>query len=213
MLKALELYKRGEYEVFNNILPIQIEGMFADFLQDTTIFLRFSKMDTFYNAVLKEKIRHLQEVKSDIYPEAVEYFMYYFNNMIRNKIAHGRYKGNSEEQIQVEIFAKELILDMGMLVHMLTRKSETERMYRFIHGYTKYYERVTRSTDGEQCFGALFNDMIGDKIIAGYDALERYGPIQVAYWLVNPYYEKIYGEVDAKLDLLELREKFLSKEF
>ena len=33
--------------------------------------------------------------------------MYYFNNMIRNKIAHGRYKGNPDEQIQDEIFAKE----------------------------------------------------------------------------------------------------------
>ena len=213
LLKAVELYKQGEYEVFNNILPIQIEGMFADYLQDTTTFLRFSKMDIYSNAVLKDKIRHLQEVKSDIYPEAVEYFMYYFNNMIRNKIAHGRYKGNPDEQIQDEIFAKELILDMGMLVHMLSRKSETEKMYRFIHGYQKYYERVIRSSEEHQCFGALFNDMIGDKTIADYDTLERYRPIQVAYWLVNPYYEKIYGQVDDKKDLLELRNEFLSKEF
>ena len=213
LLKAVELYKQGEYEIFNNILPIQIEGMFADYLQDTTTFLRFSKMDIYSNAVLKDKIRHLQEVKSDIYPEAVEYFMYYFNNMIRNRIAHGRYKGNPEEQIQDEIFAKELILDMGMLVHMLSRKSETEKMYRFIHGYQKYYERVIRSSEEHQCFEALFNDMIGDKTIADYDTLERYRPIQVAYWLLNPYYEKIYGQVDDKKDLLGLRNEFLSKEF
>lgn len=213
LLKAVDLYKQGEYEVFNNILPIQIEGMFADYLQDTTTFLRFSKMDIYSNAVLKEKIRHLQEVESDIYPEAVEYFMYYFNNMIRNKIAHGRYKGNSEEHIQDEIFAKELILDMGMLVHMLSRKSETEKMYRFIHGYQKYYEHIIRSSEEHQCFGALFNDMIGDKTIADYDTLERYRPIQVAYWLVNPYYERIYGQVDDIKDLLELRNEFLSKEF
>ena len=44
LLKAVELYKQGEYEVFNNILPIQIEGMFADYLQDTTtIFYVFPK--------------------------------------------------------------------------------------------------------------------------------------------------------------------------
>ena len=55
--------------------------------------------------------------------------------------------------------------------------------------------------------------MIGDKTIADYDTLERYRPIQVAYWLVNPYYEKIYGQVDDKKDLLELRNEFLSKEF
>lgn len=213
LLKAVELYEQGEYETFNNILPIQIEGMFADYLQDTTIFLRFSKMELYLNAVLKEKIQHLQEVKSDIYPEAVEYFMYYFNNMIRNKIAHGRYKGNQNEQIQDEIFANELILDMGMLVHMLSRKSETEKMYRFVHGYKKHYEQVIRSSEEHQCFGALFNDMIGEKTIAAYDTIERYKPIQVAYWLVNPYYEKIYGQVDDKKDLLELRNEFLSKEF
>lgn len=213
LLKAVELYEQGEYETFNNILPIQIEGMFADYLQDTTIFLRFSKMELYLNAVLKEKIQHLQEVKSDIYPEAVEYFMYYFNNMIRNKIAHGRYKGNQNEKIQDEIFANELILDMGMLVHMLSRKSETEKMYRFVHGYKKHYEQVIRSSEEHQCFGALFNDMIGEKTIADYDTIERYRPIQVAYWLVNPYYEKIYGQVDDKKDLLDLRNEFLSKEF
>lgn len=213
LLKAVELYKQGEYEIFNNILPVQIEGMFADYLYDTTTFLRFTKMDIYSNAVLKDKIRYLQEIKSDIYPEAVEYFMYYFNNMIRNKIAHGRYKGNLEEQIQDEIFSKELILDMGMLVHMLSRKSETEKMYRFVHGYKKYYERVIHSTEEHQCFGALFNNMIGKKIITDYDTMERYRPIQVAYWLVNPYYEKIYGQVDDKKDLLELRNEFLSKEF
>lgn len=213
LLKAVELYKQGEYEIFNNILPVQIEGMFADYLKDTTTFLRFSKMDIYFNYVLKDKIRHLQEIKSEIYPEAVEYFMYYFNNMIRNRIAHGRYKGNSKEQIQDEIFAKELILDMVMLVHMLSRKSETEKMYRFIHGYQKYHERLSRSSEEHQCFGALFNDMIGNKTIMDYDTLEKYRPIQVAYWLVNPYYEKIYGQVDDKKDLLELRNEFLSKEF
>lgn len=54
---------------------------------------------------------------------------------------------------------------------------------------------------------------IGDKTIADYDTLERYRPIQVAYWLVNPYYEKIYGQVDDIKELLELRNEFLSKEF
>lgn len=213
LLKSVELYERGEYEVLNNILPIQIEGMFADYLHDTTTFLRFSKMDIYSNAVLKDKIRHLQEVKSDIYPEAVEYFMYYFNNMIRNRVAHGRYKGNPEQQIQDEIFAKELILDMAMLVHMLSRKSETEKMYRFIHGYKKHYERIIHSPKEHKCFGALFNDMIGNKTIADYDTLDTYRPIQVAYWLVNPYYEKIYEQIDDKNDLLELRNEFLCNDF
>jgi len=212
LIKAIELYKNGDFEIFNNIIPIQIEGMFSDYLVDTTTFLRFSKMDIYINAVLKDKIRYLQEVNSDIYPEAVEYFMYYFNNMIRNKIAHGRYIGNQQEKIQDEIFAKELILDIGMLVHMLSRNSETEKMYRFIHGYQKYYNRMTYSEE-HSCFGALFNDMIGSKLTASYDTIEKYRPIQVAYWLVNPYYEKIYSQVGDKEELIELRDVFLGKEF
>lgn len=212
LLKAIEMYDNREYGVFNNILPIQIEGMFADFLRDTTIFLQFSKINIHADAVLKDKIRILQEVKSDIYPEAVEYFMYYFNNMIRNKVAHGRYLANWGEGIQDEIFSKELLLDMCMLVHMLTRKSETEKMYRFIHNYQEYYRIVIRSSE-HPCFEALFNDMIGDKLIAAYDSVEKYRPIQVAYWLVNPYYEKIFGQVADKSELLGLRTIFLSKEF
>lgn len=211
--KAIDLFKQGEYEVFNSIIPIQMEGMFADYLQDTTIFLRFSKMNLYFDDVLKDKIKHLQEVKSDIYPEAVEYFMYYFNNLIRNRIAHGKYKGNPNDKIQDEIFARELFLDMGMLVHMLSRNSETEKMYRFIHGYKDYYAHRIFTTNKNPCFEPLFNDMIGNKTVSYYDSIERYRPIQISYWLVNPYYEKIYSQVADNTELLELRNEFLSKEF
>ena len=122
-------------------------------------------------------------------------------------------QGNHERQTQDEIFAKELILDMAMLVHMLSRKSETEKMYRFIHGYKKHYERIIHTPNEHKCFGALFNDMIGNKTVADYDTLDTYRPIQVSYWLVNPYYEKIYEQIDDKEDLLELRNEFLCKEF
>lgn len=210
LLKALELYKLGEFEVFNNIIPIQIEGMFEDYLMDSTIFIRFSKMDIYLNAVLKDKIRHLQEIKDNIiYPEVVEYFMYYFNNMIRNKVAHGKYKGNQNQKIIDEIFSKELLLDLGILIHMLSRKSETEKMYRFIHSYKKYYVNL----DNHQLFNSLFNDITGRKIIAEYDSIENFRPLQITYWLINPYYEKIYENINSKDELLQLRNKFLSKEF
>jgi hypothetical protein len=212
LLKAVNLYKQGEFEIFNSMIPTQVEGMFEDYLKDTTTFLRFSKMDIYNNAVLKDKIRRLQDVNTDIYPDAVEYFMYYYNNMIRNKIAHGKYSGNLEEKIQDEIFAKELILDLLMLVYMLSRTSETEKMYRFIHGY--HIDSNRYSTLGEKlCFGRLFNDMIGQKLILEYDSINQYKPIQVVYWLINPYYEKIYEQVADVNELLELRSKFLSKEF
>ncbi|MCI7301827.1 MAG: hypothetical protein SOR93_17375 [Clostridiales Family XIII bacterium] len=43
-----------------------------------------------------------------------------------------------------------------------------------------------------------FNDIIRQKTVDDYDLIEGYRTIQVAYWIVNPYYEKIYEQVDDK---------------
>lgn len=125
--------------------------------------------------------------------------------------AYGRYYSNPST-LNDEIFAKELMLDLCLLVHMFVRTSETERMYRFVHGYQAYYQKLIKSSE-HPSFGALFNDIIGQKIVSEYDGIRKYRPIQVAYWLVNPYYEKIYEQVEDKSDLLSLRDEFLSKEF
>lgn len=211
LLKSILQYENNEYEIFNNLISILIEGMFADYLRDTTTFARFTRMTIYEDAVLKDKIRYLEETQSDVYPEATEYFMFYFNNLIRNRIAHGRYY-SSLSTLNDEIFAKELVLDLCLLVHMIVRTSETERMYRFVHGYQTYYQKLIKNAEYPS-YGALFNDMIGQKIVSEYDGMRRYRPMQVAYWLVNPYYEKIYGQVEDKSDLLSLRDEFLSKEF
>jgi hypothetical protein len=197
--------------MFNHVVPIQIEGMFADYLMDSTTFRRFTKLEMYTSAVLQEKIQYLLDIGDEIYTEVVEYFMYYFNNIIRNKIAHGNYRSIFKDVIDAEIFSIELLLDMCTLIYMTIRKSETEKMHRFIHGYQKHYaERIA----GEHPhFGALFNDVIGQKTIHSYDTIERYRPLQVAYWLINPYYEHIYEAVEDKTDLLELRADFLSKDF
>ena len=113
-----------------------------------------------------------------------------------------------------------------------TAKAEVEREYNeiFVQKFDivmrKYQAEINRIdaelTQTKQSIDTIkrakpsysfMRDMIGEKTIADYDTIERYKPIQVAYWLVNPYYEKIYGQVDDKKDLLELRNEFLSKEF
>lgn len=209
--KCLDLYQSGEFEMFNHVVPIQIEGMFADYLMDSTTFRRFSKLEMYTSAVLQEKIQYLLDIGDEIYTEVVEYFMYYFNNIIRNKIAHGNYRSIFKDVIDAEIFSVELLLDMCTLIYMTIRKSETEKMHRFIRGYQKHY--ADRIAGEHPHFGALFNDVIGQKTIHSYDTIERYRPLQVAYWLINPYYERIYEAVEDKTDLLELRADFLSKDF
>ncbi len=212
LLKSITLFQSTDFIMFSHIIALQIEGIFGDFLKDSTTFNRFANMTIYINDVLKDKIQHLQDVQVDIYPEVVEYFMYYFNNIIRNRIAHGNYKSLFNNDISVEIFAHELLLDLSILVHMLSRKSETDKMYRFITGYKAHYSKLIKSSEHPH-FGAMFNDMIGDKIISDYDTIGKNRPLQVAYWLVNPYYEGIYESTGNKTDLIELRADFLSQEF
>lgn len=212
LLKSITLFQSSDFIMFSHVIALQIEGMFGDFLKDSTTFNRFTNMTIYINDVLKDKIQHLQDVQVDIYPEAIEYFMYYFNNTIRNRIAHGNYKALFNNDISAEIFAHELLLDLSILTHMLSRKSETDNMYRFISGYKAHYTRLIKSEENPH-FGAMFNDMIGDKIISTYDSIGKNRPLQVAYWLVNPYYERIYESTGNKSDLIELREDFLSEKF
>lgn len=87
-IKKVLKYENKEYEIFNNLISILIEGLFADYLKDTTTFARFTRMTIYEDAVLKDKIRYLAESQSDVYPESTEYFMFYFNNLIRNRVAH-----------------------------------------------------------------------------------------------------------------------------
>ena len=213
LFKAISLYEEKEYDLFNNLIPIQIEGAFADFLTDATTFVRFTHMDIYANAVLKDKIKLLEDHNCDIYPEAIEYFKFYFNNLIRNRIAHGKYNISSDAiSLEASIFAHELLLDLCTLVHMIIRRCETEKMFRFVHEYKTYYGRFAKG-DENFVFEPLLKDMTGGKTTFTFDIIESYRPLQVAYWLLNPYYEKIYSQVADISELLSLRSDFLSKDF
>lgn len=210
LLDMLSLYDEGKYNIFNSIVPTQIEGIFADYLEDVTTFLRFSEMNLHVDLVLKGKINFLNEdmpLKSKdtcvgaIYPEVVAYFKFYFNDMIRNRIAHGRYDGTEQE---AETFATELLMDLDALIYMVSRTSEMEKMCRFISNH--------HSISGNIC-GSLFNDLIGKKIVSSYDSIGQYNPVQIIYWIVNPYYERVDEQVGIKEKLLELRRTLYSCEF
>jgi len=207
LMHAINLLKGGQYELFNNIIPIQIEGIFNDFLMDVTTFSRFDKMDLFENAVLKEKIEILQSIKGSIYPEAVEYFMYYFNNLIRNKIAHGR--GNDiVSEIDAKIFSAELLLDFNALLYMISRNSETEKMVR----YVKSHAEINTGNKTNKLKSLLYS-LLGRQTHYDYDMAETFRPIKVLYWLLNPYYEKLYKQVQTPKSLYEIRAVLLSEEF
>ena len=213
LLRIVELFTQNEIELFNSIVPVQIEGVFADYLKETTIFDRFSHLEVYPKAVLRDKIDHLVEKDHNMYPEAVAYYKYYFNNMIRNRIAHGKYIGNTTDFVKDIVFSKELLLDFSMVVYMSSRNSESDKMYRFIHGYENYYKKLLSGKGTNLLYKPLLNDLTKEKFIMDYDQIERYNPMQVVYWLVNPYYEAIYCEVSNDNHLLQLRQVFLSEGF
>lgn len=209
--KVIKLYKDGEYELFNNIVPVQIEGMFADYLRDTTAFLRFEKQDIYGSAVLRDKIDHINGTEFELYPDATEYFKFYFNNMIRNRVAHGRYYSNAILPDEDEAFASELLLDLNYLANIFTQKSELDRMHEFVSKYLTLFRKF--SSKDEAIYRSLYNDLTGNKLVASHGSISRFRPIQVVYWLLNPYYENIYSQVDSTEKLLELRGILMSKAF
>ena len=48
---------------------------------------------------------------------------------------------------------------------------------------------------------------------AEYDAIDTVRPIQFAYWLLNPYYEELYGRIGDIAELQSLRQDILCNDF
>lgn len=210
--ESLALFQERKFPIFNHIITLQVEGLFGDFLKDASIFNRFSNMTLFPNDVLKEKLLHLQDIDADLYVESIEYFKFYFNNIIRNELAHGNHKKLFYDDITTEIFAYELLLDFNFLIFMISKKSETSKMHRFVSNY-KARNTSHFSQEENSHFLALFSDLNGSRIQFSYDSIETYRPLQIAYWLVNPYYEKLFASPENSSDLFTLRKDFLSFEF
>lgn len=210
--KTLNLYRSGELELFVNVAPVQIEGIITDYLYDETTFRRFTDLQIYPKAVLREKLILLGQLGNHLPSEAMLYFYFSFNNIVRNNIAHGVFENFCRDTRQIEIFSAELLMDMYYIIHIININSETEKMRRFIHGYIEHYKRIIKSEEYPH-FGALLNDLIGNKTISSHGLIEKYRPLQVLYWILNPTYQKIYETVERNNDLMNLRNDLLSKEF
>ena len=208
--EILSLYIDGNYTLFNCTAPIQIEGMFADFLYAANTFKRFTYMDLFERDVLNKKLEKLAEC-SEVDLEVVEYFEFYFTNLVRNRAAHGRYIKACDSQDD-EILAKELLLDMKCLTHQIRRKAEVEKMLRCIQGYLNYCN-VLGTSAPDAIYGALYGDFTGRRMHLSYDSLDQYNPIQFLYWIINPYYERIAQTMSVDDEVKKIRGYLYSEDF
>ena len=204
ILKDLfDLYKSNKFDIFINLCPIQIEGIFNDLQYDVELLHRFQNLTLDPMQDLKHKIKSIED---SIPYEYVLYFGHYFNNLQRNIVAHGRWLLN-RNAIKV---ANELLLDLHSLLYMVSRCSCLERMYRFINNYVDNNSRITGN-----CYGALYYDLTGERIHGDYDYIGHIEPKQVLLWIFNPFYEKLYKEAADENDtsLEQMRNVLSSVDF
>ncbi|WP_415336242.1 hypothetical protein, partial [Clostridium perfringens] len=89
--------ENNNYELAINLLPVQIEGLFADLLEYSTIkecIDDIKQYKTILNLELVKKIEFGidKNININISFDTIAYFKYYFNSIVRNTVAHGNYE-------------------------------------------------------------------------------------------------------------------------
>ena len=220
--KCLLLIENRDDEVAINLLPIQIEGLFVDLLEYSTIYESIddiSQFKTILNLDLVRKIDFGQKKDINISFEAIAYFSYYFNNIVRNTVAHGNYNflvtsgrtgeegsiDNVDNSIIRRVIALELLLDLQYLVHMIAKINEIDTANEYIAEVYEYYVSSDKEENGEAFYRRMFEDLCG--IRDRYKLTEykpgifvTYEPLQLLHWIFSPYYEKYLDK--EKLDTI-----------
>ncbi len=208
LINALNFFEETSFDIFNNIIPIQIEGIFNDLIDDLDFSEKISDRKDNYSNALKAKVENL----SDSIPfEYICYYGFFFNNVIRNIVAHGRL--NNKQNLSSEVLSIELLLDLYSLLYMVSRYSDAETMYRYIENFSNCMDRFCRTK--EDSFKILYNDLTKQRTHVEYDMVSHYPPRRIVMWLINPYYENLYlyriGSNENKLT--KIRQLLLSEEF
>ena len=169
--EIIESFENQKYMIFSNLIVVQIEGLFYDMFIDANIQNRLDgQFDLFEKDDLKSKI---EKNDSDMgIEEAALYFKFYFNNLIRNKIAHGRnyFKENELEKV-----------------------SGTNEAIEYIQNTIRWLKASFKgeSTD-ENIYERLLNSLNENVIRYGLDSIGYVDSREELYWIFNSYYEDAY---------------------
>lgn len=236
---AIDSFRNGDYEVTINLLPVQIEGLFADFIEFSSLYKFQNDLEKYVkslNLQLVPKIQSLDGLDFDY----VAYFKYYFNSIMRNTIAHGNYiqyiksRGSGDlasKDVSIKILAIELMLDLNTLLHIMTDNTEidTARMY-----IAMTADSLTESDDEKDSdeieisneellkrkqdfldlkYRRLFLDLIGEsRLNPNYlkgSIFVSYEPKQVLFWIFNAEMEQYFDAEKLKV----VRKELCSGEF
>lgn len=210
--QCLLLVEKGEDELVINLLPIQIEGLFVDLLEYSTIY-EYIKDIKQYKSILSrdlvQKIDFSRGKNINLPFDAIAYFDYYFNNIVRNTVAHGNYdllvkRGRVDEENNIDIvnikvikrvIALELLLDLQYLVYTISEINEIDTANRYITEVYVNYLSSNKEGAMDIFYECLFDDLSGRRNrykLSDYksEIFVTYDPLQLFYWIFNPYYEK-----------------------
>lgn len=196
----IDSFENQNYIVFMNLVVIQIEGLFYDMFVDANIQNRLDgQFDLFEKDDLKSKME-----KNDAsmgLEEAALYFKFYFNSIIRNKVAHGR---NCFKEEEYERISLELLLDLQYVIYLLEKHSDTNEAVEYIKNTVRWLEfSFSGQCTEEKIHEKLLNSLNGNVIKRRNNFIGYVDSHQELYWIFNPYYEAAYEYAG----VIELRDK------
>ncbi len=142
--QIISLFKNEEYEAIINIIPIQIEGILADYLENSLIYKFESDLGAYeqiYKSVFIMKAMMVETKGLNLGFETIGYYRYYFNSVFRNTVAHGNYwllfyshfksESISDEQA-IAIIAHDLIFDLNYIIDAVATSNEIDEAKRYL---------------------------------------------------------------------------------
>jgi len=207
---CLAMIERGEDELVINVLPVQMEGLFADLLEYTTIYKYIGNIRLYtslFDLVWGQKFIRSEENNVNMPFDAAAYFKNYFSSVIRNTVAHGNYfllaensqirgenwSGERDRDAVSRILALELLLDLNYLTGVVSEINEIDTAKRYIDYTAKQCTPV--GEDRTAAYSCLFRDLNETRSrfnISKYKSgiFVTYDAQQILLWMFNPYYEQ-----------------------
>lgn len=145
--KIIKMFEEHDYDIVMNMIPVQIEGLLSDFLDNSMMFYSDSekggmkKYENIFCDVLVNKTNAVNNLNLNLGFDTIGYFKYYFNSIYRNTVAHGNYKllfkidtgfKDLDEKQMVEAVASEMMLDLNCFVDMVAKSNELDEANRYL---------------------------------------------------------------------------------
>lgn len=207
---AMQLYQEQQNSIFINIVVIQIEGIISDFLIDANIQNRLDgKFDLYLADTFRNKLNKNDSMACML--ELNLYFKFYFNFILRNRVAHGR---GIFEPDNLAIISRELLLDLQYVINIVERNSNTSEAIEFIKNHLRWLEySYKKENEVKNIYRKLFNSLNNNVIRHTRNGIGYVESQQELYFIFNPYYDKVYEFANITEQRYKIREYLLCKGF